>query len=363
MATEIDSHPAPDEDGALLVTGAAGFIGSSFVAAARRRFPDRPIVSLDALTYAADRDHLRAFDADPRHAFVQVDVTDREAVRAAFRAHRPSAVVHLAAESHVDRSILDPTTFVRTNVEGTAVLLQEAHRAWEGRRDVRFLHVSTDEVFGSAPPGEYFRETTPYGPNSPYAASKAAADHLASAWHRTYGLPVVVTNCSNNYGPRQFPEKLIPVVVSRALADEPVPVYGRGANIRDWIHVDDHCQGLLQALTLGRPGRSYCFGGGNERTNLGLVEALLDAVDRHRGTPGRARRLVTFVADRPGHDLRYAIDDTRARAELAWAPAVDFDRGLLDTVAWYVQNVDWMERMRARQRDFEDRWYGRSAAR
>ena len=353
-----DPDPPLDERAPVLVTGAAGFIGSWVVRALRARWPQRPIVSLDALTYAGDRDHLADLDARGGHSFVQADVADRDAVHAALQAHRPSAILHLAAESHVDRSILDPLAFLRTNVQGTVVLLQEAKALWGHRRDVRFVHVSTDEVYGAAPAGVQFDEASQYRPSSPYSAAKAASDHFALAWHSTYKLPVVVTNCSNNYGPRQFPEKLIPVVVARALHGEPIPIYGRGDQVRDWLFVGDHAQGLLAALERGAPGRTYCFGGDNEWANLALVERLLDAVDVHLGRPtGQSRALIQFVTDRPGHDQRYALSAARARAELGWRPAVGFADGLARTVAWYLDNQAWVERMRARQRDFETRWY------
>jgi dTDP-glucose 4,6-dehydratase len=348
---------APAHDEPVLVTGAAGFIGSWVVRALRARWPGRHVVSLDALSYAGDRGHLEALDGD-RHTFVQADVADREAIRAALQAHRPSAVLHLAAESHVDRSILDPLAFLRTNVQGTVVMLQEAKALWGDRQDVRFVHVSTDEVYGSAPGAVLFDEDSQYRPSSPYSASKAAADHFALAWHATYGLPVVVTNCSNNYGPRQFPEKLIPVVIDRAHGREPVPIYGRGDQVRDWLFVGDHAQGLLAALERGTPGRTYCFGGDNEWPNLALVEQLLDAVDVHLGrSPGESRSLISFITDRPGHDQRYAISAARARAELGWVPTVGFEEGLARTVAWYLENREWVARMRARQADFEARWY------
>ena len=344
----------------LLVTGGAGFIGSNFVAAAlaEARRPDRRVVVFDKLTYAGSRLNLERVAGDPRYAFVRGDIADREAVRRAFAEHRPTAVLNFAAESHVDRSIDGPGAFVRTNVLGAFELL-EAARVDLGRRPereragFRFIHVSTDEVFGSLGDEGRFREDTPYDPSSPYSASKAAADHLVRAWGRTYGLPAIVTNCSNNYGPYQFPEKLIPVMILNAADGLPLPVYGQGANVRDWLHVDDHCEGLLRVLRRGEPGRSYNLGGDAERTNLEVVEAVCAAVEAEfpaaenpalaaKGL-GSYRELVTFVEDRPGHDLRYAIDASRARAELDWAPRREFEAGLRETVRWYLRRRDWCE--------------------
>lgn len=344
----------------LLVTGGAGFIGSNLVAAALADTgaADRRVVVFDKLTYAGSLRNLERVANDPRYTFVHGDIADREAVRTAFAEHRPSAVLNLAAESHVDRSIDGPGAFVRTNVLGTFELL-EAARLDLGRRPepertgFRFIHVSTDEVFGSLGEEGRFREDTPYDPSSPYSASKAGADHLVRAWCRTYGLPAIVTNCSNNYGPYQFPEKLIPVMILNAVSGLPLPVYGEGANVRDWLHVDDHCEGLLRALRLGEPGRSYNLGGDAERTNLEVVEAVCSALEVEfpaaenpalaaKGA-GSYRELVTFVEDRPGHDLRYAIDAARARRDLDWAPRRDFETGLRETVRWYLDHPDWCE--------------------
>ena len=344
----------------LLVTGAAGFIGSNLVRFLRRRWPDRQVVSFDLLSYAGNLENLASLEGDPGHAFVRGDVASRDDVRAVFERFAPTGVFHLAAESHVDRSIVDPLTFVRTNVDGTVLLLQEAARAWRGRDDVLFHHVSTDEVFGSLGPEGAFAPDTRYAPNSPYSASKAASDHFVRAWHATYGLPVVITNCSNNYGPHQFPEKLIPVVISRALAGEPVPVYGRGENVRDWLYVDDHCAALAEVFARGRRGATYCIGGEAEVKNIDLVGALCDEVDRARGDePGRSRALIRFVEDRPGHDLRYAMDISLIRAELGWSPSVSLAEGLRRTVAWYLAHQDWTERARrGDHRAFEQLWYG-----
>lgn len=344
----------------ILVTGAAGFIGSHLMEVLRAAWPHRHLVALDALTYAGSLDNLESFARDPHFDFVQADICDREALARALDDCSPSLVFHLAAESHVDRSVLDPLAFVRTNIEGTVVLLQELRSRWSGRDDVRLVQVSTDEVYGALGHEGAFSETSPFDPSSPYSASKASADLLARAFHRTCGFPVVITHCSNNYGSRQFPEKLIPVVVSRALQGEPVPVYGQGRNIRDWIHVRDHCQGLLLAAQQGRDGSVYCLGADQELTNIDLVQRILDAVDLHLHQPvGTSRGLIRFVTDRPGHDLRYAIDASRAHQELGWRPRQDFDAGLADTVQWFATHQGWCQRRRQGvQARFEAHWYG-----
>jgi dTDP-glucose 4,6-dehydratase len=321
----------------LLVTGGAGFIGSNFVASTIAATGE-PIVNLDKLTYAGSLRNLEALREDARHIFVQGDIQDRALVRGLLQKHKPRAIVHLAAESHVDRSIAGPALFIQTNVMGTMSLLEEARAFSE---QIRFLHVSTDEVYGSLGPADpAFTETTPYAPNSPYAASKAAADHLVRAYHHTYGLPTLTTNCSNNYGPHQFPEKLIPVIINSALAGKPLPVYGDGKNVRDWLFVLDHCEALRLVLERGRAGETYNIGGGAERANIDLVNticALLDqAVPRKGG--GRYAELISFVKDRPGHDRRYAIDSAKIARELGWKPREDFASGLKKTVDWYVQN-------------------------
>jgi dTDP-glucose 4,6-dehydratase len=331
----------------LLVTGGAGFIGSALVRRLIARTSDR-VATIDCLTYAGRLAALEEAANDPRHAFHKVDVADAPAVRAVFEREQPDAVLHLAAESHVDRSISGPAPFIHTNLVGTYTMLEEALRYWralgEARRDAfRFVHVSTDEVFGALGAEGAFTAESPYRPRSPYAASKAGADHLARAWHHTFGLPVIVTNCSNNFGPWQFPEKLIPVVIRQALAGAPIPVYARGENVRDWLFVDDHAAALDCAVRRGRPGGTYVFAGGTERRNIDLVRAVCAVLDRRRPrAAGPHADLITFVADRPGHDFRYSLDDAPTRAELGWAPAVGFDEGLERTVAWYLEHPQWL---------------------
>ena len=342
-----------------LVTGAAGFIGSNLVRYLREVRPDQQLVSFDALTYAGNPENLADLKGDPRHSFVKGDVRDVAHLERVFEEHRISGVFHLAAESHVDRSIVGPMAFVETNVSGTAALLHCARRAWEGRDDVRFLHVSTDEVFGSLGPVGAFDEETAYDPRSPYSASKAASDHLVRAWGHTYGLPVLITNCTNNYGPYQFPEKLIPVVITRAVEEREVPIYGDGLQVRDWLHVGDHCRALLDVFERGVAGETYCVGGEAESTNLSLVHALLDAVDGTLGrTVGCSRSLIRHVTDRPGHDRRYAMDIGKIRRELGWSPSVDLATGLEQTVRWYLENEGWVARAKSGEaRAFESLWY------
>jgi dTDP-glucose 4,6-dehydratase len=336
----------------VLITGSAGFIGSAVV----RQFiagTDSTVISLDKLTYAGNLDSFGAARSHPRHFFEHVDICDRSEVERVFREHRPDAVMHLAAESHVDRSISGPAEFIETNVVGTCTLLEVARSYWQelprdDREQFCFHHVSTDEVYGDLGPADpAFRESTPYAPSSPYAASKAGSDHLVRAWHRTYGLPVVLTNCSNNYGPYQFPEKLVPLMILNALEEKSLPVYGRGENVRDWLHVDDHAGALRLVLASGVPGRTYNIGGRSERTNLEVVHAICDYLDELAPAGEPRRRLLTFVADRPGHDRRYAIDDSRISAELDWRPAESFESGLHKTVQWYLDNSEWVERVRS----------------
>ena len=328
----------------ILVTGGAGFIGSAVVRLAVAR--GHSVVNVDALTYAACLENVAPVAGSPLYAFAQADIRDRAALDRIFAEHRPDAVMHLAAESHVDRSIDGPKDFVETNVTGTFNMLEAARAYWTraGRFEgFRFHHISTDEVFGSLPadPAVKFTEETPYDPRSPYSASKAASDHLVRAWHETYGLPVVLTNCSNNYGPYHFPEKLIPVVILNALAGKPLPIYGKGENIRDWLYVEDHADALLLVVEKGELGRSYNIGGENERTNLELVQTLCGILDRLRPAERPYAEQITFVTDRPGHDARYAIDPTRIRSELGWKPSVTVEEGLRRTVQWYLDNEDW----------------------
>lgn len=333
----------------ILVTGGAGFIGSAVV---RRAIADgHAVVNLDALTYAACLDSVAMVAGDPAYAFEHADIRDRAALDRIFAAHAPDAVLHLAAESHVDRSIDGPGDFIDTNIRGTFTLLEAARGHWEGRgrpAGFRFHHVSTDEVYGSLGPTGQFTEETPYDPRSPYAASKAASDHLVRAWGETYGLPVVLTNCSNNYGPYHFPEKLIPVVILRALAGQPIPVYGQGLNVRDWLYVEDHAEALLLVLRQGRLGRSYNIGGENEARNIDLVRMLCAILDDRRPEGAPHDRLITFVTDRPGHDARYAIDPARIRSELGWRPSVTLEEGLARTVDWYLANEGWWRPLLAR---------------
>jgi len=336
----------------ILVTGGAGFIGSAVVRHLVRR--GTRVVNVDKLTYAGNLDSVVEVASSPLYAFERVDVGDAEALRDVFARHRPAAVMHLAAESHVDRSIDGPRAFVDTNVVGTFTLLQEARRHWASLRGdeadaFRLLHVSTDEVFGSLGETGHFTEETPYRPSSPYSATKAASDHLVRAWQHTYGLPCLVTNCSNNYGPYQFPEKLIPLTILNAVAGEPLPVYGRGENVRDWLFVEDHADALVTVLERGRPGETYAIGGRSERRNLDVVRLVCDLVDEMRpdASLGSRRDLIRFVTDRPGHDLRYAIDASKIERELGWAPSVTFEEGLRRTVAWYLENAWWWTRVRS----------------
>ena len=334
----------------ILVTGGAGFIGSAVVRLAIAQ--GHEVINLDALTYAACLENTASVADAPGYVFVHADIRDGAAVRAVFDTHRPDAVMHLAAESHVDRSIDGPGTFIDTNVTGTYTLLEAARAYWaaQGRPDnFRFHHVSTDEVYGSLGPTGLFTETTPYAPNSPYSASKAASDHLVRAWGETYGLPVVMSNCSNNYGPYHFPEKLVPVVILNALAGKPIPVYGRGDNIRDWLYVEDHADALLCVLQNGAVARSYNIGGHNELSNLELVRTLCAILDAMRPADTPYADLITFVTDRPGHDRRYAIDATRIQTELGWTPSVTVHEGLERTVRWYLDNEDWWRALQNRE--------------
>ncbi len=335
----------------VLATGGAGFIGS-WVVRHLLRAGGVQVVNVDKLTYAADYKSVVLAGGAHNYRFEQADICDFPRMETLLRRYAPDVIMHLAAESHVDRSIDDAAAFIQTNVVGTSTMLRAAQHYWSAldaarQHRFRFHHVSTDEVFGSLGAEGKFTESTPYQPNSPYAASKAASDHLVRAWHRTYGLPVVITNCSNNYGPYQFPEKLIPLAIDKAILGEPLPVYGRGDNVRDWLYVEDHVRGLIKVCTEGRVGETYNLGGGAERTNLDVVERICDLVDELMPGFGRPRRsLITFVTDRPGHDHRYAIDATKIRRELGWSPRESFNSGLYRTVKWYLDNRDWSRRIR-----------------
>jgi len=333
----------------ILVTGGAGFIGANFVLGWLQQ-SDEAVLNVDKLTYAGNLGTLRSLHGNPKHVFARVDICDRAALDELFAMHRPRAVLHFAAESHVDRSIQGPADFVQTNVVGTFALLEAARQYWntldvDARGAFRFLHVSTDEVFGSLsatdPP---FSEATRYAPNSPYSATKAGSDHLVRAYHHTYGLPTVTTNCSNNYGPYQFPEKLIPLMIANALGGKPLPVYGDGQNVRDWLYVGDHCAAICEVFARGKPGETYNIGGWNEKKNLEVVQTLCDLLDELRPkTAGSYRDQITYVTDRPGHDRRYAIDARKLERELGWKPAETFETGLRKTVQWYLDNQQWVD--------------------
>jgi dTDP-glucose 4,6-dehydratase len=353
----------------ILVTGGAGFIGSNFVLDWLAQ-SDEPVLNLDALTYAGNTENLAALAGDRRHVFVRGDICDRSLLDRLFAEHPPRAVVHFAAESHVDRSIHGPAEFIRTNVQGTFTLLEAARAFWAAlpapdKAAFRFLHVSTDEVYGSLGRNDpAFCESDTYEPNSPYSASKAASDHLVRAWHHTYGLPVLTTNCSNNYGPFHFPEKLIPLMIVNALAGKPLPVYGDGQQVRDWLYVKDHCAAIREVLARGRVGETYNIGGWNEKPNLEIVHAvcgLLDELKAHADGP--YTRLITHVTDRPGHDRRYAIDASKIERELGWRPAETFESGLRKTVRWYLDNGAWVERVQnGAYREWVSANYGQRSA-
>ena len=335
----------------VLVTGGAGFIGSNFLLHAIPKYPDTVFINLDLLTYAGNLMNLQAIEEAPNYHFIRGDIADTALVQEIFDTYKVTTVLHFAAESHVDRSILDPLAFIRTNVLGTASLLEAARKHWtdapEHPTKYRFYHISTDEVFGSLGAEGFFTDDTPYDPRSPYSASKACSDHLVRAYGHTYQLPYVISNCSNNYGPYQFPEKLIPLVISNALEKRPIPVYGKGENIRDWLHVHDHCEAIDRVLHAGQTGETYLIGGRAERSNLEIVQLITDLVDRALGRPaGESRNLITFVKDRPGHDFRYAIDCSRIEQELGWKPRYSLEEGLRQTVAWYLENQDWLEAVR-----------------
>jgi len=333
----------------ILVTGGAGFIGSNFVLDWLRQ-TDEPVLNLDKLTYAGNLENLASLKGDARHVFVQGDIGDRALVERLLQAHRPRAIVNFAAESHVDRSIHGPEDFIQTNVVGTFHLLEETRGYWGRLSEAeqaafRFLHISTDEVYGSLGPNDpAFTETTPYAPNSPYSASKAASDHLVRAYHHTYGVPTLTTNCSNNYGPYQFPEKLIPLMILNATRGKPLPIYGDGLNVRDWLYVGDHCTAIRAVLARGRVGETYNIGGWNEKPNIEIVQTVCALLDELRPDPaGPHARLITYVKDRPGHDRRYAIDARKIERELGWRPQETFDSGIRKTVCWYLDNMAWVE--------------------
>ncbi len=331
----------------LLVTGGAGFIGSHLVHRLVNNYPDTLIVNLDKLTYAGNLENLRDVEERPNYRFRRVDIQDGAAVEAVFAEFSIDGVIHLAAESHVDRSISNPTEFILTNVLGTVNLLNAARIAWAGHFESRrFYHISTDEVYGSLGEEGYFTEATPYDPRSPYSASKASSDHFVRAYYHTYGLPVVVSNCSNNYGPYQFPEKLLPLMINNIKAGKPLPVYGDGQNVRDWLWVEDHAAAIDLIYHRGRTGETYNIGGNNERRNIDIVHTLCDTLDELLGrAPGTSRQLITFVKDRPGHDRRYAIDATKLRDELGWEPSVSVEEGLRRMAEWYLRNTEWLERV------------------
>jgi dTDP-glucose 4,6-dehydratase len=351
----------------ILVTGGAGFIGSNFVLEWFKDAPvaAEPVVNLDALTYAGNLENLVSLEGNAKHHFVKGDITDADLIKRLLAEYRPRAIVHFAAESHVDRSIHGPAAFMKTNIEGTFVLLEAARAYWQGLGETdkaafRFHHVSTDEVYGSLKPDDpAFAEINPYEPNSPYSASKAASDHLVRAWHHTYGLPVVTTNCSNNYGPFHFPEKLIPLMIVNALAGKPLPVYGDGQQIRDWLYVTDHCSAIRAVLAKGRLGETYNIGGWNEKANIDIVRTICALLDELRPDPaGSYTRLITYVKDRPGHDRRYAIDARKIERELGWRPAETFETGIRKTVEWYLSHADWVARVQSgTYRDWVERNY------
>lgn len=347
----------------VLITGGAGFIGTNFLRFLREARPDWQLINLDLLTYAGNPENLADLEGDPHYRFIQGDVADPEQVAAIFARHPVTWVVHFAAETHVDRSILAPAAFVRTNVLGTFTLLEGARRAWgepPGPEAPRFLHISTDEVYGALGPEDPpFTETSPYAPNSPYAASKAGADWLARAYFHTYRFPVLITNCSNNYGPYQFPEKLIPLSLSLALERKPIPLYGQGGNVRDWLYVTDHCRALLMVLEQGRVGETYNIAGLQEVPNRETVRLLLSLLKEERPELGDLESLITFVADRPGHDWRYALDIGKINRELGWRPQVSLEEGLRETIRWYLKHQDWLNRVRSGEyRDYLRRQYG-----
>ena len=344
----------------ILVTGGAGFIGSHVVRKMVLDHPGSRVINLDALTYAGNLENLKDIEDRPNYQFLKGDIADPELVEGLFAEQPVDGVIHLAAESHVDRSITDPMAFIRTNIVGTVNLLNACRKAWKGTGGKRFYHISTDEVYGSLGTRGLFTEQSPYDPRSPYSASKASSDHLVRAYHHTYGLPVVLSNCSNNYGPNQFPEKLIPLAIHNIIQNKPVPVYGKGENVRDWLFVKDHARAIDLIFHRGEPGRTYNIGGTNEWKNIDLIRFLCRVMDRKLDRPGgSSEKLITFVKDRAGHDLRYAIDSTRITKELGWAPSVTFQEGLELTVDWYLENREWMDRVTSgAYKDYYEQQYG-----
>jgi len=346
----------------LLITGGAGFIGSHVVRLFVNKYPDYHIINLDALTYAGNLENLSDLDQAPNYTFIKADIRDADSIFAIFDQYPVTGVCHLAAESHVDRSIAEPMAFVTTNIIGTVNLLNAARKAWTGNFDnKRFYHISTDEVYGSLGAEGFFGEDTSYDPRSPYSASKASSDHLVRAYHHTYGLPVVITNCSNNYGPNQFPEKLIPLAINNIKFGKPIPVYGEGLNIRDWLYVVDHARAIDLVYHQGNTGETYNIGGFNELTNISLIRTLCEIMDRKLNrTPGTSASLITFVKDRAGHDLRYAIDATKIKRELGWEPSLQFAEGLEKTVDWYLAHEDWMTRITSgKYQEYYEQQYGK----
>jgi dTDP-glucose 4,6-dehydratase len=344
----------------ILITGGAGFIGSHLVRHFVNRYPEYQIFNLDALTYAGNLENLRDIEAKPNYQFVKGDICDQELVQGIFEREEIDSVIHLAAESHVDRSILNPLAFVQTNVLGTVTLLNIARLNWEGKNGVRFYHVSTDEVYGSLAEGDYFVENTPYDPMSPYSASKASSDHFVRAYGNTFGLPYVISNCSNNYGPYQFPEKLIPLFIANILQSKPLPVYGKGENVRDWLWVEDHCQAIEVIFHQGANGETYNIGGRNEWQNIEVVKLLCKLMDEKLGhEPATSEQLISYVTDRPGHDMRYAIDPSKLEKELGWTPALTFEEGLSRTIDWYLENQTWVENVQTgAYREYYTQQYG-----
>lgn len=337
----------------FFITGGAGFIGSAVIRNIISN-TNHKVINIDSLTYAGNLDSLSTVSSSPNYQFEYIDICDTESVKQLFKTYQPDIVMHLAAESHVDRSIESPALFLQTNIMGTGILLEQARTYWEQlpsrkKKSFRFHHISTDEVYGSLGPSELFNEKTPYAPNSPYSASKASADHLARAWHKTYGLPTIITNCSNNYGPYHFPEKLIPHIILNALHNKPIPIYGNGKQIRDWLYVDDHAQALYKVATTGTPGETYNIGGNNERQNIDIANAICDLLEelapKHKPGNKPYHNLITHVKDRPGHDTRYAIDTTKIQNDLHWFPTETFESGLRKTVQWYLDNPLWWQRV------------------